>query len=76
MITNSFETLAVGQEDGVLFVQITAPPMNLLGPELVRDLRTRWREILFVELLFLAAFALFVWFRSVNPEPEDWNGEM
>jgi enoyl-CoA hydratase/carnithine racemase len=38
VITNSFETLAVGQEDGVLFVQITAPPMNLLGPELVRDL--------------------------------------
>jgi enoyl-CoA hydratase/carnithine racemase len=33
-----FETLTVRQEEGVLFVQITAPPMNLLGPELVRDL--------------------------------------
>jgi enoyl-CoA hydratase/carnithine racemase len=34
----SFETLTVRQEEGVLFAQITAPPMNLLGPELVRDL--------------------------------------
>src|ERR1700729_81326 len=34
----SLETLTVRQEDGVLFVVIDAPPMNLLGPELVRDL--------------------------------------
>ena len=33
-----FETLAVRQEGNVLFVNISAPPMNLLGPELVRDL--------------------------------------
>lgn len=33
-----FETLAVRREGAVLFVDITAPPMNLLGPELVRDL--------------------------------------
>ena len=33
-----FETLVVRREDGVLFVEIAAPPMNLLGPELVRDL--------------------------------------
>ena len=33
-----FETLAVRKEGGVLFVEIAAPPMNLLGPELVRDL--------------------------------------
>jgi enoyl-CoA hydratase/carnithine racemase len=33
-----FETLAVRQEDGVLFSEIAAPPMNLQGPELVRDL--------------------------------------
>jgi enoyl-CoA hydratase/carnithine racemase len=32
------ETLAVRAEGAVLFVQIAAPPMNLLGPELVRDL--------------------------------------
>src|SRR5262245_24056314 len=35
-----FETLKVSKEDGVLFVEIAAPPMNLLGPELVRDLVT------------------------------------
>jgi hypothetical protein len=33
-----FETLKVKREAAVLFVQICAPPMNLLGPELVRDL--------------------------------------
>jgi enoyl-CoA hydratase/carnithine racemase len=33
-----FDTLIVSQEGGVLFVEIAAPPMNLLGPELVRDL--------------------------------------
>lgn len=34
----AFETLNVRQEGGVLFTEIAAPPMNLLGPELVRDL--------------------------------------
>jgi enoyl-CoA hydratase/carnithine racemase len=34
----AFETLNVCQEGGVLFAEIAAPPMNLLGPELVRDL--------------------------------------
>jgi enoyl-CoA hydratase/carnithine racemase len=34
----TLETLAIKQESGVLFVEIVAPPMNLLGPELVRDL--------------------------------------
>ncbi len=33
-----FETLTVRQEGSVLFATIAAPPMNLLGPELVRDL--------------------------------------
>jgi enoyl-CoA hydratase/carnithine racemase len=33
-----FETLKVRQEDAVLFAEIAAPPMNLLGPELIRDL--------------------------------------
>jgi enoyl-CoA hydratase/carnithine racemase len=32
------ETLAVRQEGSVLFAEIAAPPMNLLGPDLVRDL--------------------------------------
>jgi len=34
----TFETLNVNREGAVLFVKIAAPPMNLLGPELVRDL--------------------------------------
>jgi enoyl-CoA hydratase/carnithine racemase len=34
----AFETLAVHKEGAVLFAEISAPPMNLLGPELVRDL--------------------------------------
>jgi enoyl-CoA hydratase/carnithine racemase len=34
----SFETLNVRQDAAVLLVQIAAPPMNLLGPALVRDL--------------------------------------
>jgi enoyl-CoA hydratase/carnithine racemase len=34
----NFETLTVRREGGVLFAEIAAPPMNLLGPELVRDL--------------------------------------
>ena len=32
------ETLKLLKESGVLFVDIAAPPMNLLGPALVRDL--------------------------------------
>ena len=32
-----FETLNVEVEGAVAFVEIAAPPMNLLGPELVRD---------------------------------------
>ena len=34
----AFETLTVRKEGAVLFAEIAAPPMNLLGPELVRDL--------------------------------------
>jgi len=33
-----FETLNVRKEGAVLFAEIKAPPMNLLGPALVRDL--------------------------------------
>jgi enoyl-CoA hydratase/carnithine racemase len=33
-----FETLTVREEGAVRFADIAAPPMNLLGPELVRDL--------------------------------------
>jgi len=34
----AWETLSVVQVGGVLFTEISAPPMNLLGPALVRDL--------------------------------------
>jgi enoyl-CoA hydratase/carnithine racemase len=33
-----FKTLKLAKEGAVLFTEIAAPPMNLLGPELVRDL--------------------------------------
>ena len=33
-----FETVKARKEAGVVFAEIKAPPMNLLGPELVRDL--------------------------------------
>jgi enoyl-CoA hydratase/carnithine racemase len=33
-----FETLKLRKEGAVLFVEMSAPPMNLLGPPLVRDL--------------------------------------
>jgi enoyl-CoA hydratase/carnithine racemase len=36
--TVAYETITVHDEGGVLFAEILAPPMNLLGPELVRDL--------------------------------------
>jgi enoyl-CoA hydratase/carnithine racemase len=35
---NSYETLNVSAGGAALFAEIAAPPMNLLGPELVRDL--------------------------------------
>jgi enoyl-CoA hydratase/carnithine racemase len=34
----NFDTLNVRRTDAVVFAAIAAPPMNLLGPELVRDL--------------------------------------
>jgi len=34
----ALETLTVHNEGAVLFVEIAAPPMNLMGPEMVRDL--------------------------------------
>jgi len=42
----TFETLRIRTEGGVLFVEISAPPMNLLGPSLVRDLVSliQWAE--------------------------------
>jgi enoyl-CoA hydratase/carnithine racemase len=34
----AFQTLTVNREGAVLFVEIAAPPMNLLTPDLVRDM--------------------------------------
>jgi enoyl-CoA hydratase/carnithine racemase len=34
----NLETIKIVREEGVLFADIAAPPMNLLGPALVRDL--------------------------------------
>jgi enoyl-CoA hydratase/carnithine racemase len=34
----AFDTLSMSKEGAVLFVEINAPPMNLIGPELVHDL--------------------------------------
>jgi hypothetical protein len=36
----NLDTLILRMKGAVLFVEIAAPPMNLLGPELVRDLVT------------------------------------
>jgi hypothetical protein len=41
-----FETLRVRKERAVLFAEIAARPMNLLGPELVRDMVTKSRELI------------------------------
>jgi enoyl-CoA hydratase/carnithine racemase len=58
----SFATLRVRHEGAVLFVDIAAPPMNLLGPELVRDLVSllQWAEA-------DEAFRVLV-FRSADPD--------
>src|SRR5690349_16353529 len=37
-VLRALETLNLRREHGVLFAEIATPPMNLLGPELVRDL--------------------------------------
>ena len=34
----SLQTISAYKQGGILFAEIAAPPMNLLGPELVRDL--------------------------------------
>jgi len=38
------DTVKVRKEPGTLFAEIAAPPMNLLGPELVRDLLSLIQE--------------------------------
>jgi enoyl-CoA hydratase/carnithine racemase len=40
----NLDTLSVSKEGAVLFAEIAAPPMNILGPELVRDLVSLIKE--------------------------------
>jgi enoyl-CoA hydratase/carnithine racemase len=45
-MTQTYRTLRVARTgEGVLSVRIDAPPMNLIGPELVRDLVTLLTEV-------------------------------
>ena len=41
----NLKTIKVRQEGAVLFAEMSSPPMNLLGPELVRDLAQMLGEL-------------------------------
>lgn len=58
----SYETLKTRAEGAVLFVEISAPPMNLIGPELVRDL------VSLIEVLDTGAPYQVVVFSSADPD--------
>lgn len=60
--TMVFETLTVRQEGAVLFAEIAAPPMNLLGPELVRDL------VSFIQKAETDAAIQVLVFKSADPD--------
>jgi enoyl-CoA hydratase/carnithine racemase len=51
------QTITVQREGAVLFAQLDAPPMNLLGPELVRDLVSLIRRAEADESVQLIVFA-------------------
>ena len=55
-------TLTVHTDHGVLFAEIAAPPMNLLGPELVRDL------VWLIQLAEADDSVKVVVFRSSDPD--------
>ncbi len=58
----SFETLKLSKEGAVLFVDIAAPPMNLLGPELVRDL------VLLIQQAEADSVVKVLVFKSADPD--------
>jgi enoyl-CoA hydratase/carnithine racemase len=58
----TFETLKTRAEGAVLFAEIAAPPMNLIGPELVRDL------VSLIELLDRGELCHVVVFSSADPD--------
>lgn len=57
-----FETLNIRDEGDVIFAEIAAPPMNLLGPELVRDL------IALIKIAEANANTKVLVFKSADPE--------
>ena len=59
---SDLETLRLRQEGGVLFVTVAAPPMNLLGSELVRDLVSLIRDAEADEAVRVLVF------RSADPD--------
>jgi enoyl-CoA hydratase/carnithine racemase len=58
----SFETLNLQDEGAVLLVSISAPPMNLIGPELVRDL------VSLIQQAEASDAAQVIVFKSANPD--------
>jgi enoyl-CoA hydratase/carnithine racemase len=69
-----FETLTVSQKGAVVFAEIAAPPMNLPGPELVRDLVSLIQQAeaddTFKVLVFKSAGSEFVLFADAVRTPE------
>ena len=66
----SLATIAVRREGAVLFAAIDAPPMNLLGPELVRDLVSLIERADADETLKVLVFT------SADPETRDAEMEL
>jgi enoyl-CoA hydratase/carnithine racemase len=58
----ALETLNLRMDGAVLFAEITAPPMNLLGPELVRDL------VALIEQAESDATVAVLVFKSADPD--------
>src|SRR5215813_1209247 len=58
----AFETLKVRKESAVLFADISAPPMNLLGPAMVRDL------VSLIQHAEAGSEAKVLVFRSADPD--------
>ena len=61
-MTENFATLKLTEEGQVLYVAIDAPPMNMLGPELVRDL------VSLIEILDRGDRYKVVVFKSADPD--------
>ncbi len=62
MTNDAMETLSVSAQQSILFAEVAAPPMNLMGPELVRDL------VSLIEQAEADEAVKVVVFRTANPE--------